>query len=430
MKKKQKQKFFQAPKGMRDILPEDQPYWDKFLKNAEELARDYGFSKIETPILEDAELFARGTGETSDVVTKQMYSFKTLAGRTLALRPEGTPGVVRAYLENGLSNLPSPLKFFYSGPMFRYEQPQQGRTRQFWQFGLETIGDKEAVLDVQIIQLCLRILKGAGLKKIDVQINSLGCSHCRSGFRRALMDYYRHRKNKICPDCQKRLKENPLRLLDCKEEKCQPVKSQAPSSLEYLCAECKAHFKSVLEFLDELEIPYFLNKNLVRGLDYYTKTIFEFWLEGENSENPLALGGGGRYDNLIQNLGGKSTPAVGASLGADRVVLAMKKEEVKASSGYNPKVFLVQLGDRGKKKSLKLFEALHQADIVAAESFSRDSIKAQLKIADRLGVKFALILGQQEALDGTIIVRDMAAGSQEIVPQEKIVEEMKKRLKR
>lgn len=430
MKKKQKQKFFQAPKGMRDILPEDQPYWDKFLKSAEELARDYGFLKIETPILEDAELFARGTGETTDVVTKQMYTFKTLSGRTLALRPEGTPGVVRAYLENGLSNLPLPLKFFYSGPMFRYEQPQLGRTRQFWQFGLETIGDKEAVLDVQIIQLCLRMLKGAGLKKIDVQINSLGCSHCRSGFRRALLDYYRHRKNKICPDCQKRLKENPLRLLDCKEEKCQPVKSQAPSSLDYLCVECKTHFKSVLEFLDELEIPYFLNKNLVRGLDYYTKTIFEFCLEGENNENPLALGGGGRYDNLIQNLGGKSTPAVGASLGADRVVLAMKKEEVKVGSGYNPKVFLVQLGDRGKKKSLKLFEELHQAGIVAAESFSRDSIKAQLKIADRLGVKFALILGQQEALDGTIIVRDMAAGSQETVPQDKIIEDIKRRLKR
>ena len=430
MKKKQKQKFFQAPKGMRDILPEDQPYWDRFLKNAEELARDYGFLKIETPILEDAELFVRGTGETTDVVTKQMYTLKTLSGRTLALRPEGTPGVVRAYLENGLSNLPQPLKFFYLGPMFRYEQPQQGRARQFWQFGLETIGEKEAVLDVQIIQLCLRILKAAGLKKVDVQINSLGCNHCRSGFRRALMDYYRRRKNKICPDCQKRLKENPLRLLDCKEEKCQPIKSQAPSSLEYLCVECKTHFKSVLEFLDELEIPYFLNKNLVRGLDYYTKTIFEIWLEGENSENPLSLGGGGRYDNLIQNLGGKSTPAVGVSLGADRVVLAMKKEGVKVSLGYNPKVFLVQLGDRGKKKSLKLFEALHQAGVVTAESFSRDSIKAQLRIADRLGVKFALILGQQEALDGTIIVRDMAAGSQEIVPQEKIVEEMKKRLKR
>lgn len=415
---------------MRDILPEEQPYWEKFLKSAEDLAQDYGFQKIATPILEEAELFIRGTGETTDIVTKQMYVFKTLSGRTLALRPEFTPGIVRAYLENGLNNLSQPLKLFYFGPVFRYEQPQAGRARQFWQFGLETIGDKEAVLDAQIIQLCLKILKSAGLKKVNVQINSLGCAHCRPGFRRALLDYYRRRKNKVCPDCQRRLKENPLRLLDCKEEKCQPVKFQAPSSVEYLCDECKTHFKNVLEFLDELEIPYFLDKNLVRGLDYYTKTIFEFLLEGEDKEDAWALGGGGRYDNLIQNLGGKSTPAVGVSLGIDRVVLAMKKEGVKVNPGYNPKVFLVQLGDRGKKKSLKLFEDLHEAGITAAESFSRDSIKAQLKIADRLGVKFALILGQQEALDGTIIVRDMAAGSQEIVPQDKIVEEIKKRLKR
>lgn len=428
-KKIKKQKVFQAPKGTYDILPQDQGYWEKFYKIASNLAEDYGFAKIETPILEEADLFIQGTGASTDIVSRQMFILKTKGGATLALRPEGTPSVVRAYLQNGLVNLPQPLKLFYVGPMFRYEQPQHGRSRQFWQFGLETIGEEDPVLDIQIIQLCLRILRNIGLRRVNVQLNSLGCSHCRSGFRRALVDYYRHRKNKVCPDCQRRLKENPLRLLDCKEEKCQPIKTQAPAAIDYLCSDCHSHFKEVLEFLDELEIPYFLNNTLVRGLDYYTRTVFEFWLEDENGSTS-ALGGGGRYDNLIALLGGKPTPAVGASLGIDRIILAMKKEGVKVNPIYNPKVFLVQLGSLGKKKSLKLFEALHQAGIVSAESFSRDSIKSQLKIADRLGVKFSLILGQQEALDNTVMVRDMATGTQEIIPQEKIIDEIKKRLKK
>ena len=240
------------------------------------------------------------------------------------------------------------------------------------------------------------------------------------------MDYYRHRKNKICQDCRRNLKENPWRLLDCREEKCQPIKAQAPPALDYLCDECKAHFKEVLDFLDELEIPYFLNGALTRGLDYYTKTIFEiFW--GEEGTDLLALGGGGRYDNLIKKLGGKLTPAVGAALGLDRIVNLMKREQIKINPSFSPKVFLVQLGVMGKKKSLKLFEKLHQAGIEAAESLSRDSIKAQLKNAERLGVRFALILGQQEALDRTVIIRDMQSSAQETVPQEKVVEELRKR---
>ena len=425
---KKKTKEFQAPKGTYDILPDTQPYWEKFYKTAKELAQDYGFQKIETPILEHAGLFARGTGATTDIVTKQMYVLKTPGGHTFALRPEFTPGIVRAYLQDGLSNMPQPIKLFSFGPLFRYEQPQQGRYRQLYQFDLEAIGDKEPILDAQIIQFCVHLLRNLGLKKINIQLNSIGCPQCRPAYRRSLVDYYRSRKSKLCPDCQRRLKENPLRLLDCKEEKCQLVKSQAPASIDYICPDCKNHFKKVLEFLDELEIPYFLNSSLVRGLDYYTKTVFEIWMDGDEKASGISLGGGGRYDDLIEELGGKPPPAVGVGLGADRIILAMKKEEVRTPSLFNPKVFLVQLGDMGKKKSLKLFENLHQAGIVAAESLSRDSIKAQLKIADRLGVKFSLILGQQEALDRTIIIRDMATGAQEIVSQDKIVEEIKKRL--
>ncbi len=415
---------------MRDILPQEQVYWERFLTKAEELAQEYGFQKIETPILEETELFVRSTGATTDIVSKQMFALKTAGDDNLALRPENTPGVLRAYLENGMINLPQPVKLYYFGPMFRYEQPQAGRYRQFYQFGIEVVGERDAVIDVQIIQFCAVLFGELGLPKINFQINSLGCPHCRPGFRRALLDYYRYRKNRICPDCRRRMKENPLRLLDCKEEKCQPIKANSPAIVDYLCDECRAHFKQVLEYLDELEIPYFLDNTLVRGLDYYTKTIFEiFWEEGEQSTS-VALGGGGRYDGLIKELGGKPTPAVGMALGVDRIIYLMKNQQVKTGPVFAPKIFLVQLGMMGKKKSLKLFETLRQAGIVSAESLSRDSIKAQLKIADRLGVKFSLILGQQEALDGTVIIRDMQSGVQETVPQEKVVEEVKKRLKK
>ncbi len=424
---KVKQKFFQAPKGMRDLLPDEQGYWEKFIKTAQRLAEDYGWQKIDTPILEDAELFVRGTGQTTEIVTKQMYTLRTPGGAKLALRPEGTTGVMRAYLENGMINWPHPVKLYYFGPIFRYEQPQAGRYRQHYQFGVETIGEQGAVMDVQILQFCFHLFGDLGLKKVSVQINSIGCQQCRPAYRRALIDYFRHRKNKLCPDCQRRLKENPLRLLDCKEEKCQPLKAQAPAMVDYLCDECRHHFKEVLELLDELEIPYFLNNTLVRGLDYYTKTVFEFFYESAEGENQIALGGGGRYDNLVKELGGKPTPAVGMALGVDRIVSLMKKEQIKVGSSYSPKVFLVQLGDMGRRKSLKLFALLHEAGLVAAESLSRDSIKAQLKIADRLGVKYSLILGQQEALDSTIIIRDMQSGMQETVPQEKIIDQLKKR---
>ncbi|OGZ41831.1 MAG: histidine--tRNA ligase [Candidatus Portnoybacteria bacterium RIFCSPLOWO2_02_FULL_39_11] len=414
---------------MRDLLPQDWVFWDKLVKTSQTLAEDYGFQKIETPLLEDAELFIRGTGATTDIVGKEMYFVKTAGAVSLALRPEGTPGVVRAYLENGMASLPQPIKLFYYGPMFRHEQPQAGRWRQFYQLGLEIFGDSGSVLDAQLIQFSFHLLRMVGLKKTNIQINSLGCPQCRPTYRKAIVDYYRHRKEKVCPDCRRRLKENPFRLLDCKEEKCQPIKAQAPAMVDYLCDECRKHFKEVLEFLDELELPYFLNNSLVRGLDYYTKTVFEIFWEEEGAAQ-LALGGGGRYDDLVKELGGKPTPAVGVALGLDRIVDLMKKERVKVSNGPNFKVFLVQLGLMGKKKSLKLFEKLHQAGIPAAESMSRDSIKAQMKIADKLGVKFALILGQQEALDGTIIIRDMQSGVQETVSQEKVVDELKKRFKK
>lgn len=425
-------KNFQAPKGTYDILPQDQFYWEKIYKNIKKFTEDYSFERIDTPIIEDADLFTKGLGLTTDVVEKQMYVFETKGGDNLTLRPEGTAGVVRAFIENGLINLPQPVKLYYMGPMFRHEQPQAGRFRQFYQFGVEIFGSNEATLDAQVILFFFRLIQSFGLKKINAQINSMGCPICRPIYRRVLLDYYKSRVKKVCVTCQNRLKVNPLRVLDCKEEKCQNLAKEAPGMVDYLCDDCRSHFKEVLEFLDELEISYFLNRNLVRGLDYYTRTVFEIWPDVEEKEKAkaqIALCGGGRYDNLMKMLGGKDMPAIGAAMGFERVIALMKEHEIKMPVQLAPAVFLIQLGSLAKKKSLKLFDQLQKEGVLIAESFSRDSIKSQLKIADHLGARFALILGQQEALDGTIIIRDMSTGVQETVPMDKIIAVIKKKIK-
>jgi len=415
---------------MRDILPEEQVYWQKIIQVVKNIASAYGFEKIDTPILEETALFAKGTGSTTDIVEKEMYSLKTKGGDDLSLRPEFTPGIIRAYLENGLFSWPQPVKLYSLGPLFRHEHPQAGRYRQFHQINFEIIGEKNPVLDSEIIHLFFIIFKELGLKKINIQINSIGCPSCRPVFRKLLVDYYRNKTKLICADCQERLKKNPLRLLDCRREKCQEITEGAPQIIDDLCSECRSHFKNVLEFLDELDLPYFLNSHLVRGLDYYTKTVFEFWPEETEGKAQIALAAGGRYDDLVKLLGGRPTPAVGAAAGLERIIALMKAQAVKTLNKPLPRLFLVQLGDLGRKKSLKLFEELRKAGLAAAASFSRDSIKAQLKIADKLGVKFSLILGQKEALDKTILIRDMSSGVQEIVPTEKVIKELKKRLKK
>jgi histidyl-tRNA synthetase len=426
-KPKLKKKIFQAPKGMRDILPSDQPYWEKIYRVAKELAAAYGFGKIDTPILEDAELFVKATGETTDIVEKQMYTMRTKGGDVLALRPEFTPGVIRAYLEGGLSSLPQPVKLYSCGPLFRHERPQAGRYRQFHQFNLEIIGSASPVSEAQIINFFFILFKEIGLKNINLQINSIGCRDCRPAYRKALVNYYFRRTDRACSNCKKRLKQNPLRLLDCKEEKCAQLISGAPQVIDSLCEECHNHFKGVLEFLDELEVPYILNPYLVRGLDYYSKTVFEFCQENDEARQG-AFGGGGRYDYLVKMLGGKDGSACGGACGLERIVILMKEQNTRISSVPAPKVFLIQLGDLAKRKSLLLFEELRKANVTAVESSSKDSIKTQLKLADKMGVKFVLILGQQEVLDKTVIIRDMQTGVQETIKQEKLIKELKKRL--
>ncbi len=430
MSRKPKIKTFQAPKGMNDIIPNVQKYWDKFFKIAKELAVFYGFETIETPILESADLFKKGLGFNTDVIEHEMYTLKTKGGDLLALRPELTAGVVRAYLENGFLSQPQPVKFFHFGPVFRHESPQAGRYRAFHQADFDIFGEEDAVVDAQVIGLMYAILMELGLKNLSVQINSIGDKNCWLKFREELKVYYRNKVSRLCKNCKRRFKENPLRMLDCKEEECATLKSSAPNSIDYLDKTCHDHFKLVLEFLDEIGLPYNLNPYLVRGLDYYTRTVFEIVSENMNGSS-VVLAGGGRYDYLVSQLGGKPTPAMGGSIGIERVITEIQRQEVKVGAAKpKTRIFLAQLGDLAKKKSLKLFEEFRKNNINVSESFGRDSIKAQLRVADRLGADVALIIGQKEAQDETVILREMQSGVQEIIPLEKIIDEVKKRLKR
>jgi histidyl-tRNA synthetase len=421
---------FQSPAGMHDILPEEQKYFQRLSRTAENIADFYNFSKIDTPILEDTELFTRGIGVATDIVGKEMYNLKTKGGDNLSLRPEGTAPVMRAFIEHGMMNLPQPVKLWYWGPFFRHEKAQAGRFRQFWQFGFEVLGEESPVIDVQIIQIFYNVLKELRLKNLLIEINSIGDSQCRPYYKKLLVNYFRSRESALCADCRRRLRENPLRVLDCKDEKCRVVISQAPQMIDHLCEECHNHFKEVLEFLEEIELPYTLNPYLVRGLDYYTKTVFEISLQSAEGKAQGSLVGGGRYDALNKLLGGKGCPACGGAAGIERIVAVMKEKGVKFQETPLPKVFLAQLGSLAKRKSLKLLEDFRNEKIQIAESFGRDSLKAQLAKANRLGVKYTLILGQREALEGQILIRDMAAGRQETVKLERAVREIKKRLKK
>lgn len=408
---------------MHDILPESQPLWDKMRKVTCDLGEDYNFARIETPLVECAELFERGVGAASDIVEKQMYCIKTKDSDRLVLRPEFTAPVVRAYIEHGLSHLPQPVKLYYFGPVYRYEAPQEGRFRQFHQNGFEIIGgDDDPVYDAQIIRIAQRFLEEMKVGIVTVQINSIGCRQCRSVYRKKLVEYYKNKP--ACKICKRRITVNPLRVLDCKEKECELIKKGAPAILDSLCMACKTHFKIVLEYLDELKVPYMLNNYLVRGLDYYNRTVFEMVAEG----NDASLAGGGRYDYLVEVLGGKPASAVGVAVGLERIALILERRGVVVAPRAKPKVFFIHIGDLAKKKKLSLMEDLRRAGIRVEESLGKDSLKGQLSVADKRGAKLALIFGQMEAFEESIIIRDLETGAQETVPLAKLIEAVKKRL--
>lgn len=418
----------QLVRGMRDILPTEQPYWQFVMKKCEHMAEVYGYDRVDTPVLEHASLFVRAVGEATDIVEKEMYAFEDKSGDVLALRPELTAGIARAYIEHGMLTQPQPMKMFSTGPVFRHDRPQAGRYRQHHQFGAEIVGSPEPILDAELISLAYHLYQDLGLDVV-VQVNTVGDASCRPGYRSQLVEYYKKHKRELCEDCNRRLVKNPLRLLDCKQDVCKELAKLAPQMVDHLCDDCQKHFTQVLEYLDSAQIVYQLNPRIVRGLDYYTRTAFEFALPGENGEPGMALGGGGRYDGLLQSLGAReSTPAVGFGLGLERIVLAMKERNVPMILPPRPDVFFAQIGASARKKSLHLLEQLRKAGLRVRANLTKEALGPQLALADRYGARFAVILGQKEIIDKTILLREMATGSQEIIDIEKCIPELKKRL--
>ena len=429
----------QSPKGMHDLLADEYILYQNVFDKAEEIASYYGFKPIQTPHLESLDLFTATVGVTSDIVEKQMYYIKNDGDNSLVLRPEGTAPVMRAYIEHGLHTLPQPVMLWYKGSFFRHENPQKGRFREFFQFGLEIIGESKPIGEVMIIQIFTLALKELGLGPVIVHINSVGDKECRGEYRKKLIVYYRKHLPNLCKDCKRRFKENPLRLLDCKETKCAEIKRNAPQSIDSLCAPCKQHFKETLEFLENNGINYYLDTKLVRGLDYYTRTVFEIFLDQEEDSlstnlpagqagSGLALAAGGRYDSLAKILGKRDISAVGGGMGADRVVMAMQEKRIAPKPKRTPKVFLIQLSQSAKQKSMNIIEMFRTANVYIAQSINKDNLNSQLSLASKMKVPYVLILGQKEVLENSIMVRDMDTGAQESVPMEKVVEIIKKKI--
>jgi histidyl-tRNA synthetase len=429
-----KQEEVASVKGMRDLIGKEYYDFQGFMEKAAEISHYYGFKPIETPVLENTEIFTGSVGEGTDIVDKEMYAFKTRGGDQVALRPEGTAPIMRAYLENGMVSWPQPVMLYYSGTFYRHERPQRGRHREFRQFGLEVIGSEKSIGDAMVIKTFITVLAEAGVKDVVVDINSIGDKECRGAYRRALLAYYKKRLPQVCADCKNRFKTNPLRMLDCKAEQCQPIKKAAPDTISYLCPACKQHFKEVLEYLETLGIEYRINNALVRGLDYYSRTVFEFITREEvieEGKEPTTLetviGGGGRYDYLAKALGSKKdVPGVGGALGVDRILLLKDLVELAPRIIKKPKIFFIQLGFEAKLHSMAIIEILRKARIPIAQSLSKDGLGVQLATAERSKIPYTIILGQKEVIEKSVIVRNMDTRSQETVPVEKLAEYVKK----
>jgi len=410
--------LYQAPRGTSDILPKEQTYWRYIEQKVLNICQLYGYERIDSPAFEDTQLFTRSVGEETDIVEKQMYTFDDRGGSQLTLRPEGTAPVCRAYLEHGLHNLPKPVKLYYIASIFRYERPQAGRYRQHYQFGYEAIGDDDPILDAEVIDMAWQFFRSLNLSHLSLQLNSIGCKQCRLGYLSVLKDYYANHNRELCRDCKVRLKRNPLRLLDCKQPVCQQIANSAPRNIDHLCPHCDAHFTHLKRYLELLEIPFTVNHRLVRGLDYYTRTVFEVQPEEEGAQS--ALGGGGRYDDLIEELGGKPTPAIGFAAGIERIILNLKKQNIPIPALPRPQVFIAYVGDEAKDEAVKLAAALRKRGIGVIEAFGGKSLRAQLRQANNLDARYTVIIGEQEVKTGTVILRDMTTSQQKTIPLDQL----------
>lgn len=424
----------QAVRGMKDLLPRDEQYWRLMYNTAQQFADAYGYGRIQTPVVEEAVLFSRSIGEGTDVVDKEMYTFNNSDGDALALRPEFTAGIARAYITCGMHSESQPVKVWSWGPLFRHDRPQAGRYRQFHQWSVEALGARDAVLDAELIAMAYNSVASLGIDTV-VHINSIGSLEDRDRYIIELTGFLRSKRSYLSETSKARLTKNPLRILDSKEEQDQVVLEEAPQILDWISEDARKYFMSVLEYLDELEIPYILKPTLVRGLDYYTDTVFELYETEKEDGSQTALGGGGRYDLLVQQLGGRETPAAGFALGIERVISAMRRNEqdndyVYADPRLQSDIYFAQLGVQARRKALGIIEGLRKAEIYVHHNLGKSSLKQQLEQANKHGVTHSVILGQQEVQDGTIIIRDMESGNQEIVDQKKLEKELKRILKK
>lgn len=406
-----------APRGTTDILPADARRWSVLERALRDVCDLYGYGEIRTPIFEHTELFARGIGSGTDIVEKEMYTFEDRGERSLTLRPEGTAGAVRAYLERRLDAEAQPVKLYYSGPMFRYERPQAGRTRQFHQLGVECIGSADPAADVEVIAVLVALFRRLGLTEYEIQLNSIGCPDCRPAYVQKLKQALEPVRDSLCTSCQDRFERNTLRLLDCKRESCRELTKDVPLILDSLCGPCEDHFQQVRGYLDEVGIEYTINQRLVRGLDYYTRTVFEFVSPELGAQD--ALGGGGRYDVLVETLGGPPTPAVGFAAGMERILLAASLEDEAAAAPVD--TYVVTLGDEGRRAGVVLAERLRAEGFRTELDYMGRSLRAQMRQANRVGAKKVLIIGDDEAAAGTVQLRDMQSGEERTVGRDDVI---------
>lgn len=397
-------------KGTEDVLPKDSYRWQFVEDVMRKESAAYGFKEIRTPVFEHTELFARGVGQTTDVVQKEMYTFDTKGGESVTLRPEGTAGAARAVLEHGLVNDSLPIKASYFVSCYRYEKPQAGRLREFHQFGLECYGTQSPVADAELICAAQSIFDRLGIKQLRLEINSIGCPTCRAEYHKALKEYFYGYKDELCKTCNSRLEKNPMRILDCKSPVCSKIAQGAPKITDYLCDECKEHFASVQKYLDAAGVEYTVNPTIVRGLDYYTKTVFEFVTDFIGAQGTVC--GGGRYDGLIEELGGKHLPSLGFAMGIERLLMLMDKQGIEIPKPSTCDLYVAVMGESASLKSFEIIKAVRSCGLIAETDVVGRGLRAQMKYADKIGAKFSMVLGDNEIEQGKAVIKNMSSGEQ------------------
>jgi len=412
-----------APRGTKDILPGEVYKWNYLEDKFREVCSLFGYKEIRTPIFEHTELFKRGVGETTDIVQKEMYTFEDNGGRSITLKPEGTAPVVRAFIEHKLYAETQPVKVFYITPCFRYERPQAGRLREFHQFGVEIFGSENPSADVEIIDIAINFIESLGLKDLELRINSIGCTECRKNYNNALREYLKQKLNNLCKTCNDRFERNPMRIIDCKNEECKKELKDIPLILDFLCEDCKEHFDNVKKYLSGMGIKYVVDPTIVRGLDYYNRTAFEIISKDIGAQSTLC--GGGRYDGLVEDVGGPSTPGVGFGLGIERLLLTLENNDIQIPEPKGIDIFIVTMGEEAKIKGLELSHKLRKERFAVDLDHISRSIKAQFKYADKIKAKYTIIIGDNELEKNAVNIKNMATGEQKEIPLNEIVSRLK-----